>query len=126
MLLRLILLSLLLLPTLPMSQADEDDHERSRAALLAGEVMPLRLILEKVEKDYPGQVLEVELERERGKWIYEIKLLQENGRLRKLNVDGKTGEPLNNRIKPPKPPQSEHFSPHHPKPIEHENFDRRR
>jgi uncharacterized membrane protein YkoI len=42
------------------------DHDRARQALEAGEVLPLRTILERVEREYPGQVLEVELERDRG------------------------------------------------------------
>ena len=37
-----------------------DDHDRARQALEAGEVLPLRSILERVERDYPGQVLDVE------------------------------------------------------------------
>ncbi len=39
------------------------DHDRARQALEAGEVLPLRTILDRVEREYPGQVLEVELER---------------------------------------------------------------
>ena len=87
---RLGLLALLVLLQSPYALADSD-HERSRAALLAGEVQPLRLILEKIESSYPGRVLEVELERASGKWIYEIKILREDGRLLKLIIDAKTG-----------------------------------
>ena len=69
------------------ARADRDDHERARQALEAGEVMPLRVILEQVERDYPGRVLEIELEREDGRWIYEISLVQRGGRILKLDVD---------------------------------------
>jgi hypothetical protein len=41
-----------------------DDHDRARQALEAGEVLPLRTILERVEREYPGQVVDVELERD--------------------------------------------------------------
>ena len=51
----------------------DHDHDRARQALEAGEVLPLRAIIERVERSYPGQVLEVELERDGGRWIYEIK-----------------------------------------------------
>ena len=54
--------------------------------------MPLRTLLDKIEKDYPGQVLEVELEREQQQWYYEVKMLSDEGRLQKLIVDAKTGE----------------------------------
>ncbi|NMG75268.1 hypothetical protein GPA25_10920 [Aromatoleum diolicum] len=75
--------------------ADEAyDHDRARAALERGEVMPLRAILDRVERDYPGKVVEVELEREHERWIYEIKVLQSGGALRKLEVDGRDGTVL--------------------------------
>ncbi|HLU77702.1 MAG TPA: PepSY domain-containing protein [Burkholderiales bacterium] len=70
------------------AQADDArDHDRAREALEAGEVMPLPRILDRVERDYPGRVLEVELERDDGRWLYEIKLLQPDGRVLKLDVD---------------------------------------
>ena len=68
------------------------DHDRARAAVAAGEVMPLPRLLQQVQKAYPGQVLEVELEREHGRWAYELRLLQPDGRLLKLQVDARTGE----------------------------------
>lgn len=72
-----------------------DDHERARQALEAGEVLPLRTILERVEREYPGQVVDVELEREHGngaeRWIYELKILRAGGALVKLKVDARDG-----------------------------------
>ncbi len=70
------------------------DHDRARQALEAGEVLPLRVILERVEGAYPGQVVEVELEREHGRWEYEIKLLRSGGSLVKLKVDARDGSIL--------------------------------
>ncbi len=116
---RLGLLALLVLLQSPYALADSD-HERSRAALLAGEVQPLRLILEKIESSYPGRVLEVELERASGKWIYEIKILREDGRLLKLIIDAKTGGVLGEKkhksklpVKPQAPQQGEHADLNH-------------
>lgn len=86
---RMILLTALLL-AIPAVQADDArDHDRARAALEAGEVMSLPRILDRVEQDYPGQVLEVELERDDGRWLYELKLLQTDGRVLKLEVDAR-------------------------------------
>lgn len=75
---------------------DGHDHDLARRALEAGEVLPLRTILERVEREYPGQVMEVELEREQdgGRWIYEIKLLRSGGTLTKLKVDARDGRVL--------------------------------
>ncbi|MBN8450176.1 MAG: PepSY domain-containing protein [Candidatus Accumulibacter sp.] len=72
-----------------------EDHDRARQAVEAGEVLPLRSILERVEREYPGQVVDVELERERDssqeRWLYKIKLLRGGGALMKLKVDARDG-----------------------------------
>ena len=70
------------------------DHDRARQALEAGEVLPLRTIIERVERDYPGQIVEVELERENGRWEYEIKVLRAGGALVKIKLDARDGSVL--------------------------------
>lgn len=80
---------------LPASQAgDRGDHERARAAVQAGEVLPLPTLLERLQRTHPGQVLELELEQEDGRWIYEVKLLQADGQLLKLELDARTAQVL--------------------------------
>lgn len=76
---------------------DKRDHDRARQAVAAGEVLPLQVILERVEKEHPGKVMEVELERESGRWIYEIKLLRGNGALVKLKFNARDGTLLSSR-----------------------------
>lgn len=73
---------------------DARDHDRARRALEAGEILPLRTILERVSVEYPGRVIEVELEREDGRWVYEIKLLRAGGSLVRLEVDARDGTTL--------------------------------
>ncbi len=92
------LLPLLLALCLGQAHADSD-HDRARAALLAGEVRPLTQVLAQVARTHPGQVMEVELEREDGRWVYELKLLQGDGRLLKLAVDARDGQVLRERGK---------------------------
>lgn len=81
------------------------DHDQARAAVQAGEVLPLPTLLERLQRTHPGRVLELELEledsdderaagRKRGRWVYEIKLLQADGQLLKLEVDAATAEVL--------------------------------
>lgn len=82
------LLSLFLSPLL---LAGEGDHDRARHALEAGEILPLRTIIERLERDYPGQILEVELERDGQRWVYKIKLLRANGALVKMKLDASDG-----------------------------------
>jgi uncharacterized membrane protein YkoI len=78
---------------------DEDDHDRARAAVQAGEVLPLATLLERLQRSHPGQVMELELEREDGRWIYEVKLLQADGQLLKLELDARTAQVLKLRRK---------------------------
>ena len=83
--------------------ADNADHERARQAVEAGDVLPLRTILDRVERDYPGKVMEVELDREKGEWVYEIKLLRKGGALMKLKIHARDGTILGFKEKQGKP-----------------------
>ena len=70
------------------------DHVLARQALERGQVLPLRTVLDKVEREHQGQVLKIEFEQEDGRFIYEIRLLQQDGRLVKLEVDASSGQVL--------------------------------
>lgn len=80
----------------PLAHADSD-QDRARAAVQAGQVLPLKTVLERLERDHPGQVLEVELESEDDRWVYEVRLLQASGRLVKLEIDATSGAVLQRR-----------------------------
>lgn len=71
-----------------------DDHDRARDAVQASEVLPLATLLEQLRRSHPGQVLEIEFDREDGRLIYEVKLLHANGQLLKLEIDAATGQVL--------------------------------
>ena len=90
--------ALLALPLSAVARS-EADQDRARAALQAGEILPLNTILTRLAQTQPGQVLEVELERKDGRWLYEIKLLQPGGGLRKLELDARSGEVLRHKQK---------------------------
>ena len=76
---------------LPSHAEDVGDHDRARQALEAGEILPLKTVLEKVGLDTPGQIMEVEMERKRERWVYEIKVLRPGGALVKLVIDASDG-----------------------------------
>ena len=82
------------LPGLAAMASERDDHRRAREAVLAGEAMPLPELLERVARTHPGQVLELELEREDGRWIYEVKLIDERNRVHELELDAASGAVL--------------------------------
>jgi uncharacterized membrane protein YkoI len=73
------------------SADDEPDHERARRAVEAGEALPLTAVLAAVERDYVGQVVEVELERDDGKWVYEIEVLTPAADVIELTYDARSG-----------------------------------
>jgi len=77
---------------LPAAHADFDDHEMARQALQQGKVLPLRTVLDKVEKEYSGQVVELEFESERGQFVYDIRLLQTDGTMLKIKMDAVDGK----------------------------------
>jgi len=78
----------------PVRASGKDDHDRARQAVQAGQVLPLPTALERLQREVPGQVLEVELEQEHERWIYEIKLLTPEGQLTKVKLDARTAEVL--------------------------------
>lgn len=95
-----ILLAVLLGAGQSQARGDGHDHDRARQAVEAGEVLPLRTILERIEPDYPGQVMEVELEHRDDRWIYEITVLRTSGALVRLKVDGRDGRLLRSKEGP--------------------------
>ncbi len=98
-----LLAALVALAAAGVARAGEGDHDRARRAVQAGQVMPLPQVLERVARTHPGQVLEVELEPGRDRWVYEMRVLQADGRLLRLEVDARSGELL--RVKSREPRQ---------------------
>lgn len=81
-----------LLSVMPAAAAELSarDHERVRAAVARGEMVPLAGVLDDAQRRHPGTVLEVELEGDE----YEVEILGEDGVIRELEYDTRTGELL--------------------------------
>ena len=90
-----LLVSLLLAgaQAVPARERSSDQH-RARAAVAAGERLPLSRILALIEAQVGGRVLEVELDDDDGRELYEVDILSSDGRVRELKVDPATGEIL--------------------------------
>jgi uncharacterized membrane protein YkoI len=73
----------------------DHDHDRALEAVQRGEVMPLEQVLMAVRAKIEGVVVRTKLEQENGGWVYELKVLDRDGRMREINVNAKTGELLN-------------------------------
>ncbi len=83
---------LMLLVVLARAGLADGDHDQAREAYEAGEIVSLGKILDAVEKSFTGDVVEVELEREDNRWIYEVELLTPEGRVIELVYDAATTE----------------------------------
>lgn len=75
----------------------EADYDTARKLREAGDILPLETILHKLNKTHPGKVLEVELEQKNSQVIYEIELLDANGKVWEFKVDPRNGEVLNQK-----------------------------
>jgi uncharacterized membrane protein YkoI len=64
----------------------DDDLRRARGALEPGEVLSFGAILEVVARRCGGRVVEVELERDDGRWLHELGLVTGDGRLMELEM----------------------------------------
>jgi len=69
------------------SRDRDRDQDRARNALLQGEIRPLSAVLKTVRDKVPGEIIEIELDREDKGWVYEVKVLTSNGRRKKVDVD---------------------------------------
>ena len=69
----------------------QSEHDAGRDALRRGEVLPLAKVLAIAVQRVPGDVIKVELEQEKRVLIYEIKVLAQNGRVREVEIDARTG-----------------------------------
>lgn len=72
----------------------DDDHDEARRAVEQGQARPLAELLDRIQPRLGGKVIGVELEREQGRYIYELKVVTSGGALREIYVDAITGEML--------------------------------
>lgn len=87
----LLCLSLLSAP----AQSRDFDQDEALELARAGQIMPLDVLLQTALGKYPGAaLLEAELEREDGRYRYEIELLTVSGVVRELELDAQSGELL--------------------------------
>ncbi len=76
----------------------ESDHQVSRGLMEKGEILPLQQVLGHIQRERAGRVLEVELESEGGRYVYEIELLSDEGRVWEYKLDAASGEILEREL----------------------------
>ncbi len=65
----------------------------------SGELLPFEAVLAVALGRYPGaSLLEVELEEEDGRYVYELELLTAGGEVRELEIDARSGAVLQDEV----------------------------
>ncbi|MBF0143004.1 MAG: PepSY domain-containing protein, partial [Magnetococcales bacterium] len=90
------LILLIMVPVV--GRADDGDHLRARRLHQQGAIRPLKEIVALARKLRPGELLEAELHESRGRVIYEIELLDEDGRIWEFHFDASSGESLGSHL----------------------------
>ncbi|WP_246666756.1 PepSY domain-containing protein [Bradyrhizobium guangdongense] len=84
-----------LLAAAPVAMAGESDKgapEAVRRAVAAGEIKSLAEIMAAARDKLPGEVAGVKIEQERGRWLYEFRVVDGTGRLYEVYVDARSGK----------------------------------
>jgi uncharacterized membrane protein YkoI len=88
-----VILALLISVPAYIAQAD-DDYLEAKRLRDRGEIKSLEEILKNARRAYPGRILEVELEDEEGRIIYELEILGHDSIVRKIHIDARSGQLL--------------------------------
>jgi uncharacterized membrane protein YkoI len=95
---RSVLIGASLLCAAGLAVADRRDHDDARALREQGAIVPLEEILRTATAQHPGRVVEVELDRMGGAYVYEIELLDAAGEVWELRYDARTGALLKEEL----------------------------
>ncbi|MCZ7559404.1 MAG: PepSY domain-containing protein [Burkholderiaceae bacterium] len=87
------------LTTLPASASDRVRQQEVRQLRESGKILPMEDILGRARAAQPGQVVEVELERESGRYVYEVKVIDDADKVHKLELDAGSGELLRRKTR---------------------------
>ncbi len=86
------------LAALPPAIAGKSEDVDARELLRRGEILPLVRILDIVQRNVPGDIIEIELDRDdddgASTWEYEVEVLAADGAVRKLKIDARRGDVL--------------------------------
>ena len=87
-----LLLLCLLLPAV--GSASSDDHDAAKRLRESGEIVSLEKLLTDVHSRHSGRVLEIKLEIERGQYVYEIEMVDDEGKVHEYYYDAGNGHLL--------------------------------
>jgi len=77
-----------------LTEGREDEHDHARRLRREGAIVSLETVADAVQRVRPGELLKVELERERGRYVYEVEILDADGHVWELRFDARDGSLL--------------------------------
>lgn len=75
-----------------MPASADEDWRKLHEEVKAGRIKPLAEILDSLQRDWEGQVIDVEFEEDGGQRLYEIEMLGPEGQVVEFEVNAETGE----------------------------------
>lgn len=97
-LLHLLLISVFILSLCSLASLAEG-HDKVQLLVKSGKIQPLEIILQRLYKIEKCHILEVELEQNKNRLVYEIELVNEDGIVKKYIIDAKSGELIKEQTK---------------------------
>ena len=91
---KLILVLLFIASSLSLMARADDDSKEVRRLVMEKEIIPLERLLPSIRRHGDWKLLEIELEQDDDKLIYEVELLDDQGRVYEIRYDAKTGQEL--------------------------------
>lgn len=93
---KLLIISILLMSGAVMAKdIDQDDAKVLRQQ---GAILPLEKILQAAQKQHPGRVIQVELEEKKGRYVYEVEIVDNNGRVWEMKIDARDASLLSQEL----------------------------
>ena len=71
-------------------ETGSQEAAEAQNAVVEGQAKPLNDLISFLQENYPGQILDVDLKQESGKFEYRLKILQDTGKVIKLRLDAMT------------------------------------
>lgn len=71
---------------------DNHSHDLARRALERGEIMPVGKVIAILHSKVQGEIVATEYEHEFGHWVYQFKVIDPQGHLRKIHINAASGE----------------------------------
>jgi len=83
--LKLVLVIFLVMPGVML--AKDIDQDEAKLLRQEGAILPLEEILEAAQKQHSGRVIQVELEEKHGRYVYEVEIADNNGKVWEMKID---------------------------------------